>query len=231
MAGRAPRVHRRDRPGPCPPDTRFAVVAGRFNERIVKRLLEGAERALASGGVPADAIDVHWVPGSFELPQAAAVLARSGRYAGIVCVGCVIKGETPHFDFVAGQAAAGIQRVALDTGVPTTFGVITALTEAQALARAGGDVGNRGQEAADAALEMAAFMHAHGREGNRMTTPKRGLKDRRGGGALLGQRRALADSTPDRRGDGALRRQRRPLAGSTPDRRGGGALRSRPGGK
>jgi 6,7-dimethyl-8-ribityllumazine synthase len=211
MAGRAPRVHRRDRPGSLPPDTRFAVVAGRFNERIVKRLLEGAERALTAAGVPADAIDVHWVPGSFELPQAASVLARTGRYAGIVCVGCVIKGETPHFDFVAGQAAAGIQRVALDTGVPTTFGVITALTEAQALARAGGDVGNRGQEAADAALEMATFMQAHGGGSKRVATPKGRLKGR------------LLDAT-------SAERRRRVSAGSQPDRRGGGALRSRPGG-
>jgi 6,7-dimethyl-8-ribityllumazine synthase len=211
MAGRAPRVHRRDRPGSLPPDPRFAVVAGRFNERIVKRLLEGAERALTTAGVPADAIDVHWVPGSFELPQAASVLARTGRYAGIVCVGCVIKGETPHFDFVAGQAAAGIQRVALETGVPTAFGVITALTEAQALARAGGDVGNRGQEAADAALEMAAFMHAHRGGSKRVATPKGRLKGR------------LLDAT-------SAERRRRVSAGSQPDRRGGGALRSRPGG-
>jgi 6,7-dimethyl-8-ribityllumazine synthase len=207
MAGRAPRVHRRDRPGSLPPDTRFAVVAGRFNERIVERLLEGAERALTAAGVPADAIDVHWVPGSFELPQAASVLARTGRYAGIVCVGCVIKGETPHFDFVAGQAAAGIQRVALDTSVPITFGVITALTEAQALARAGGDVGNRGQEAADAALEMAAFMHAHRLEGTRVTS--------------TGRLQAFESGV----------RRRRDSVRSAPDRRGGGALRSRPGGR
>jgi 6,7-dimethyl-8-ribityllumazine synthase len=100
------------------------------------------------------------VPGSFELPQAAALLARTRRYAAIVCVGCVIKGETPHFDFVAGQAAAGIQQVALETGVPASFGVITALTEEQAWARSGGEVGNRGQEAAEAALEMAALVRA-----------------------------------------------------------------------
>jgi 6,7-dimethyl-8-ribityllumazine synthase len=170
MAGRAPRPIRRDgldRPG----DARFAVVAARFNERISKRLLSGALRALSSGGVPDDAVEVHWVPGSFELPQAADCLARTGRYAAIVCVGCVIKGETPHFDFVAGQAAAGIQRVALDTGVPTTFGVITSLTEEQALARAGGAVGNRGQEAAEAALEMVAFVHAHGSRRPRRPRP------------------------------------------------------------
>jgi 6,7-dimethyl-8-ribityllumazine synthase len=161
MAGRAPRRHRSDQVADSARGARFAIVAARFNERIVKRLLSGALRAFSSAGVPDEAVDVHWVPGSFELPQAAACLARTGRFRGIVCVGCVIKGETPHFDFVAGQAAAGIQRVALDTGVPATFGVITALTEEQAWARAGGEVGNRGQEAADAALEMAAFLRAH----------------------------------------------------------------------
>ena len=192
MAGRAPRPPRRDRPGldgAC-----FAVVAARFNERISKRLLSGAMRALASAGVTDEAVEVHWVPGSFELPQAAALLARTGRYAAIVCVGCVIKGETPHFDFVAGQAAAGIQQVALATGVPATFGVITALTEAQALARSGGEVGNRGQEAAEAALEMAAFVRAQGAQ----ESP---LRRKRGGR----RRRHSGDSAPDRRGGGALR--------------------------
>jgi 6,7-dimethyl-8-ribityllumazine synthase len=187
MAGRAPRRQQGGDRGPWPPDARFAVVAARFNERIVKRLLAGAQRALASAGVADDAVDVHWVPGSFELPLAAACLARTGRYRAIVCVGCVIKGETPHFDFVAGQAAAGIQRVALETGVPATFGVITALTEEQAWERAGGEVGNRGQEAADAAIEMAAFVHAqkgdgdgHG-TGRRRRVSARAASDGRGG--------------------------------------------------
>jgi 6,7-dimethyl-8-ribityllumazine synthase len=169
-------------------------VAARFNERISKRLLAGAMRALSSAGVTDEAVELHWVPGSFELPQAAALLARTGRYAAIVCVGCVIKGETPHFDFVAGQAAAGIQQVALETGVPATFGVITALTEAQALARSGGEVGNRGQEAAEAALEMAAFVHAQ-RSRNRGGS----------GGGGPRRRRAQTGSAPDRRGGGALR--------------------------
>jgi 6,7-dimethyl-8-ribityllumazine synthase len=154
MAGRAPSPPRSLRPRP---GARFAVIAARFNETITKRLLDGALRALTAGGVAETAVDVHWVPGAFELPQAAALVARTGKYAGVVCVGCVIRGQTPHFDFIAGQAAAGIQRVGLDTGVPTAFGVITALTEAQAVERAGGDVGNRGAEAAEAALEMVAF--------------------------------------------------------------------------
>jgi 6,7-dimethyl-8-ribityllumazine synthase len=109
--------------------------------------------------VPADAVELHWVPGSFELPQAALHLARTRRYAAIVCVGVVIRGETPHFEYVAREAAAGIRAVALTTGVPATFGVITTYTEEQAWARAGGKV-NRGEEAATAALEMAGFVRA-----------------------------------------------------------------------
>lgn len=140
------------------------MLVARFNESITTRLLEGAQRALAEGGLSAGAVDVHWVPGAFELPQAAAILARGGRYAGVICVGCVIRGQTPHFDFVAGQAAAGIQRVAIDTGVPVGFGVVTALTEAQAWQRAGGDVGNRGQEAAEAVLQMAELVRTLGRD-------------------------------------------------------------------
>jgi 6,7-dimethyl-8-ribityllumazine synthase len=162
MAGRAPRPLAATRPGRR---ARFAVVAARFNEKISKRLLAGTLRAFASAGVADEAVEVHWVPGSFELAQAAALLARTRRYQAIVCVGCVIRGETPHFDFVAGQAAAGIARVALETGVPVTFGVITALSDEQALARSGGEVGNRGQEAADAALEMAAFVQKLGSHG------------------------------------------------------------------
>jgi 6,7-dimethyl-8-ribityllumazine synthase len=202
MAGRAPSRHRSVRPRR---GSRFAVVAARFNETIGKRLLDGALRALAAGGVAGNAIDVHWVPGAFELPQAAALVARTGRYAGVVCVGCVIRGQTPHFDFIAGQAAAGIQRVGLDTGVPTTFGVITALTEAQAFERAGGEVGNRGAEAAEAALEMAAFA------------------DTIAGRTTAGRTRFPMQTRASRRGG--------PTAGSSPDRRGRGALRSGPGGQ
>jgi len=187
MAGRAPRPSQREQPGRGPRG-RFAVIAARFNEPIVKRLVSGALRALAAGGVAGESVDVHWVPGSFELPQAAQHLARTRRYAALVCVGCVIKGETPHFDFVAGQAAAGIQRIALDTGVPATFGVITALTEDQALERSGGEVGNRGEEAANAALEMVAFVQADGER------PRAGRR-----------RRAGTGSPPDRRGGGARR--------------------------
>ncbi len=108
--------------------------------------------------MPASRVDVYWVPGSFELPQAAEHLARTRRYAAIVCVGVVIRGQTPHFEHVAREAASGIQRVALGTGVPATFGVVTALSEEQAWDRAGGEAGNRGEEAAEAAVEMAEFV-------------------------------------------------------------------------
>jgi 6,7-dimethyl-8-ribityllumazine synthase len=138
------------------PGTRtFAIVAARFNERITSRLVDGAVRALVAHGVPEPRVEVYWVPGSFELPQAALQLARTRRFAAIVCLGVVIRGQTAHFEHVAREAASGISQVALSTGVPATFGVITALTEAQAWDRAGGEVGNRGLEAAEAALAMA----------------------------------------------------------------------------
>jgi 6,7-dimethyl-8-ribityllumazine synthase len=154
--GRAPRS--RPLPSGRGQAWRFAIVAARFNEPISARLVEGARQAFAAAEVPAAAVEVHWVPGSFELPQAARYLATSGRYTAIVCVGVVIRGETPHFEHVAREAATGIQHVALTTGVPTMFGVVTTHTEEQAWARAGGKVGNRGEEAARAALEMAGFV-------------------------------------------------------------------------
>lgn len=155
MAGRAPAPRQRaaDHSG------RYAVVAARFNEPISRRLVEGALHALSAAKVAEDRVEVHWVPGSFELPLAAHHLAATGRYAGIVCVGVVIRGQTPHFEHVAREAASGIRHVALTTGVPTGFGVVTTLDEDQAWARAGGAVGNRGEEAAAAVIEMAAFVH------------------------------------------------------------------------
>ena len=155
MAGRAPRVRRAR---PLGRSLRFAIVAARFNERITQRLVNGALQVFRSARLPGDAVEVHWVPGSFELPQAAQHLATTGRYAGIVCVGVVIRGQTPHFELVAREAAAGIREVALTTGVPATFGVVTALSEEQAWARAGGEVANRGEEAAEAALAMAEWI-------------------------------------------------------------------------
>jgi len=155
MAGRAPRTSSRPSAAPA---GRFAVVAARFNEAISKKLADGAVAALGEGGVRPERVDVHWVPGSFELPLAAMTLARTRRYAAIVCVGVVIRGETPHSEYVAGAAAQGLSRVGLETGVPVTFGVITSLTEEQAWERAGGSVGHRGEDAARAALEMAGWM-------------------------------------------------------------------------
>ena len=154
MAGRAPAPRRSH----VDASARYALVAARFNEPISRRLVEGALHAFAAAKVAEDRVDVHWVPGSFELPLAAMHLAESRRYAGIVCVGVVIRGQTPHFEHVAREAASGIRHVALTTGVPTGFGVITTLDEEQAWARAGGAVGNRGEEAASAVIEMAAFV-------------------------------------------------------------------------
>jgi 6,7-dimethyl-8-ribityllumazine synthase len=162
VAGRAPRPRRT---GPAAGSrrrsVRYAVVAARFNEPITKKLVDGALHAFTAARVPVADVEVHWVPGSFELPQAAAHLASTRRYAAIVCLGVIIRGQTPHFDHIAREAAAGIREVGMRTGVPTTFGVITALSEEQAWDRAGGGVANRGQEAAEAALEMAAFVGRH----------------------------------------------------------------------
>ena len=136
----------------------IAIVVSRFNELVTRALLSGAQEGLASHGVDPEDVDVAWVPGSFELPLTARKLAESGRYQAIVCVGAVLRGETPHFDQVANQASSGIARVALDTGLPVIFGVITADTLEQALERAGGKMGNKGYDAAVAAIEMANLM-------------------------------------------------------------------------
>lgn len=141
---------------------RLAIAVSRFNDFVTSRLLEGAREAAAGLGVAADAIDIVWTPGCFELPVVAKALASSGRYDAIVCLGAVIRGETPHFDYVAGQAAEGIQRVALDTGVPCAFGVITTNTVEQALARAGGKKGNKGYDAVVTAIETANALRALG---------------------------------------------------------------------
>ena len=174
MAGRAPRRTLVSSPR-SGARGRFAVVVGRFNEAISKNLLDGAIATLAEHGVVGDAVEVHWVAGSFELGQAARALALTRRYAAIVCVGAVIKGATPHFDYVSSAAALGITQAALATGVPMSFGVITALTAEQAWARAGGPVGNRGEEAALAMLEMAGWLSAL-----RASGPRRPRGRRRG---------------------------------------------------
>jgi 6,7-dimethyl-8-ribityllumazine synthase len=137
---------------------RYAVVASRFNEIVVRKLVEGALEGFRAKGAAEDDVDLAWVPGSFELPLVARRLAASGRYAAVVCLGAVIRGETPHFDHVAEQAAAGIRRAAEDTGVPVVFGVLTTDTFAQATDRAGGKHGNKGWDAAMAAMEMASLL-------------------------------------------------------------------------
>ena len=134
---------------------RVAVVASRFNETISKRLAEGAVDCLRRHGVPEEFISVAWVPGAFELPATAARIASSGEVDAIVCVGVVIRGDTAHFDFVAGHAMNGIGQASLETGIPITAGVLTTENVQQAEDRAGGKMGNKGFEAALAALEMA----------------------------------------------------------------------------
>ncbi len=145
---------------------RFGVVVARFHEAISTRLLEGAVEALSRHGVREKDIQVVWVPGSFELPQVALALARSRRYHALICLGVVIRGETPHWEHVARTAAEGISHVGLSTGIPTAFGVITAENQEQAWARSGGKV-NRGEEAALAALEMAWLVRDLGRRSKR----------------------------------------------------------------
>jgi 6,7-dimethyl-8-ribityllumazine synthase len=133
---------------------KFAVVVARFNSAITEKLLEGAREALTKAG--AAGVEVFSVPGAFELPLAAKWLAHGG-YSAIIALGAVIRGETPHFDFVAGEAARGLQQVALECSIPVAFGVLTTDTMEQAAARAGGEHGNKGYDAAMTAIEMARF--------------------------------------------------------------------------
>jgi 6,7-dimethyl-8-ribityllumazine synthase len=134
---------------------RVAIVASRFNETLTRRLVEGALDCLRRHGAPEDDLSVVWVPGAFEIPTAAQRMAASGEVDAVVCVGAVVRGETPHFDFVAGEAASGIGRAAQSTGIPIAFGVLTTETTEQAAERAGGKMGNKGFDAALAAIEMA----------------------------------------------------------------------------
>ena len=137
---------------------RVAVVVARFNDAISRGLLDGAREGLTRLGVDPDAIDVAWTPGSFELPLVAKRMAELGRYDAVICLGAVIKGETTHDQYVAGNAAAGIARAGLDTGVPVIFAVLTTDTLEQAINRAGAKAGNKGFDAALAAVEMASLM-------------------------------------------------------------------------
>lgn len=134
---------------------RFAIVASRFNLQICEKLLDGALETLVEKGVALDDIDIVWVPGAWELPIAVRRLLTSDRYSGIVAVGAVIRGDTPHFDFVAGECARGLASASAEFDVPVAFGVLTTDNDDQAEARAGGAMGNKGHEAAMAVLEMA----------------------------------------------------------------------------
>ena len=137
---------------------RVAVVAARFNGFVVERLVSGALQTLRAQGVREENLLLVRVPGAFEIPLATRKLAASGGYDAVIALGAVIRGETPHFDYVAGECARGLSRVMLDTGVPVAFGVLTCDTAEQALARAGGEAGNKGTDAALAALEMANLL-------------------------------------------------------------------------
>ncbi|MBI1911192.1 MAG: 6,7-dimethyl-8-ribityllumazine synthase [Deltaproteobacteria bacterium] len=143
---------------------KFAIVVGRFNDFIGGRLLEGALDTLVRSGVGDDDIEIVKVPGAFEMPVAAKTLAKTGKYDGIICVGCVIRGATPHFDYVAGEAAKGIAKVSLDFECPISFGVITADNIEQAIERAGTKAGNKGRDAALTSIEMANLLKAIGKK-------------------------------------------------------------------
>jgi 6,7-dimethyl-8-ribityllumazine synthase len=143
---------------------RFGIVVSRFNELITRRLLSGAMDALTRHGAAEEQIEVAWVPGSFELPLVAKRLAQSGRYDAVICLGAVIRGATPHFEFVASEAAKGIAKVALDAGLPVIYGIVTADTIEQAVERAGTKAGNRGADAAQS-IELANLMRSLPGEG------------------------------------------------------------------
>jgi 6,7-dimethyl-8-ribityllumazine synthase len=147
-------------PKSIPPDVKVAVVAARFNAHIVDELLAGCLRRLAELGVDAERVELHRVPGAFELPLAAKVLAQTKRFGAVVCLGAVVRGDTPHFDYVAGECARGIAAVALSESLPVIFGVLTTNTEEQARERTGGKHGHAGMRAAEAALEMVAMVRA-----------------------------------------------------------------------
>jgi 6,7-dimethyl-8-ribityllumazine synthase len=154
-------AHRDTPTGPPATDAagmRFGIVVGRFNEEVTQRLLDGARRALAARGARDDDLIVAWVPGAFELPLVAQRLAGARAVDAVICLGAVIRGDTAHFDFVAGGAMEGILRASLDTGIPVVFGVLTTDTLQQALDRVGGPEGHKGEEAAATAVEMVELL-------------------------------------------------------------------------
>jgi 6,7-dimethyl-8-ribityllumazine synthase len=144
-------------PSEIPADAKIAVIAARFNAHITDELLAGCVRRLQELKIGLNRIATHRVPGAFELPVAARMLIDTGEFAAVICIGCVVRGDTPHFEYVSGETARGIQQVAISTGVPVILGVLTTNTEQQALDRAGGSHSHAGVNAAEAALEMIAL--------------------------------------------------------------------------
>ncbi|HDY87139.1 MAG TPA: 6,7-dimethyl-8-ribityllumazine synthase [bacterium] len=141
---------------------RYAIIVSRYNELIGKKLLDGAMDCLLRHDASKNSIDIAWVPGAFELPLTAKKIAQKGSYDAVICIGAVIRGETPHFDFIASQAAKGIAQASLETGVPIIFGVVTTDTVEQAVKRAGTTAGNRGFDAALSAIEMSNLFNKIG---------------------------------------------------------------------
>ncbi len=139
---------------------KFGIVVGRFNEFITNKLLSGALDALKRHGVEEQDVDIAWVPGAFEIPLVAKKMAGLGRYDGVICLGAIIRGATPHFDYVAAEVSKGVTKVGLDANLPVIFGVLTVDTIEQAIERAGTKAGNKGWEAANTAIEMANLMKA-----------------------------------------------------------------------
>jgi 6,7-dimethyl-8-ribityllumazine synthase len=139
-------------------DYRFAIVVSRYNESITSKLLAGAVETLVSRGVADDAIDVAWVPGAWEIPLVARKFASAGKYAAVLCLGAVIKGETTHDEHINRQVSTSLGKTALDAGIPVLFGVLTCNTLEQAIHRSGGNVGNKGVECAEAAVEMTSLL-------------------------------------------------------------------------
>ncbi len=139
-------------------DFKFGIVVGRFNEFITNKLLAGAMDALKRHGASEENIEVAWVPGAFEIPMVALTMARSGKYDAVLCLGAVIRGGTPHFDYVCAEVSKGIAKVSMDTGIPAIFGIITADTIEQAIERAGTKAGNKGWDAAVTGIEMANLL-------------------------------------------------------------------------
>ncbi|MTI58967.1 MAG: 6,7-dimethyl-8-ribityllumazine synthase [Firmicutes bacterium] len=139
-------------------DIKVGIIVGRFNEFISQKLLAGAVDGLKRHGVKGDNINIAWVPGSFEIPLAAQKMANSGKYDGIICLGAVIRGETPHFEYVSAEVAKGVAKIGLDTNIPVIFGVLTTETIEQAISRAGTKSGNKGFDAAMSLIEMVNLL-------------------------------------------------------------------------